>query len=340
MLAARICRIVAFAWFIACPISSLSDMIVPRQYHGKQVICRIKSSIGSLPKEWGVTRYSRVFKGTVKSATNVEDFEKRVELVPEEVFVGDATEATAITNQACLGTEIQAGQKWLIYLFRSQKSNELVLGYEGRSKPIGKAQKDIEILRNLSKTPDSGILIGHVGQSGHKVVARRLSDGKEFSALADTSGNYELELPAGKYFATANTTQGLWAPETEILVSAQDCTQLDFWFRIDGRIAGSVETADGKAASYVQVAIIPISPAGESFTVIADGQGHFEVGGRQPGKYLVGVGILAPVYSAEWQSRVDYPGVPTREQAHVIDLGKGEWRTDISFMLASNSKNP
>lgn len=266
--------------------------------------------------------------------------EKRLQLIPDEIFVGDATEASAITNQGCLSTEIQAGQRWLVYLFQNQKSDELILGYEGRSKPIEQAQKDIEILRHLSHTPDSGIVIGHVGRAGHKVVARRLSDGKEFSAMTDASGNYELDLLSEKYLLTANTTQGLWAPETEVWVSKQNCTQLNFGLHIDGRIAGIVQTFDGKPASYVQVAIIPISPAGESFTITTDEQGHFEVGGRQPGKYMVGVGILAPVDSAEWKSRVYYPGVPTREQAHVVDLGKGEWRTDISFMLASNSKNP
>jgi hypothetical protein len=270
----------------------------------------------------------------------VGDFEKRIELVPDETFVGDGSEVTAITNQACLNAEIQAGQKWLVYLFRNPRNNELVLGYEGRSKAIEQAQKDIAILRHLSKMSDSGIITGRVGQAGHLVVAKRDSDGKRFSAVSDASGNYELDLPSGEYFLTANTTKGLWAPETEVWVSEQDCTQLDFWLHTDGRIAGTVETADGKAASYVKVAIVPLSPVGESFTVATDGKGHFEVGGRQPGQYLVGVGISAPVDSAEWKSRVYYPGVPTREQAHTIELGKGEWRTDVSFVLAPTSTNP
>jgi hypothetical protein len=29
------------------------------------------------------------------------------------------------------------------------------------------------------------------------------------------------------------------------------------------------------------------------------------------------------------------PGVGTREQAKVIELGEGEWRTDIDFRLAA-----
>jgi hypothetical protein len=82
-----------------------------------------------------------------------------------------------------------------------------------------------------------------------------------------------------------------------------------------------------------------VSPVRAQFTVIADENGHFEVGGRQPGQYLVGIGLLAPFDSAEWQSRVYYPGVRTREQAKVIELDVGEWRTDIDFSLPPNSGN-
>jgi hypothetical protein len=98
-----------------------------------------------------------------------------------------------------------------------------------------------------------------------------------------------------------------------------------------------VTTTDGKAARYAQVAIVPISSEGQPFTVVADEQGHFEVGGRKPGQYVVGVGLLASTDSVEWKSRVYYPGVPTREQAKVITLGEGEWRTDVNFALAPTS---
>ena len=326
---------------VAWSISPLYANIVGfREYHGKTAMCVYSENLGPV-KDWGLTTiYERVFTGTVKSATAVGDFEKRVELEPAEVFLGDANEVTAITNQACLDPEIEVGQKWLVFLFRSHANNELVLGYEGRSKPMERAQNDIAILRHLSTLTDSGILTGHVGQAGHKVVARRFSVSREFSAVTDASGNYELELPNGKYFATANTTQGLWAPETEVSVLKHDCVQVDFPLRIDGRIAGTVTTADGKPASYVQVAIVRLLPVKQSFTVTTDGVGHFEVGGREPGQYLVGVGILDSAASAEPKIRVYYPGVHTLEQAHVIELGKGEWRTDISFVLRSNSNAP
>jgi hypothetical protein len=290
----------------------------------------------------GTQRHARIFTGTVKSATEVGDIHKRLQLIPDEVFLGDSIgEVTAVTNQACLHTEIDVGQKWLFYLDPAQEiPDQLVLGYDGPSKPIAEAQSDIAMLRHLSKLTDSGILIGHVGHPGHKVVAKRLSDSAEFSAIASDTGDYEFELQPGAYHLSANTKRGLWAPETETFVHKQGCIHVDLWLHTDGRIAGTVTNTEGKAARYVQVAIVPVSPPAQSFTVTADGQGHFEVGGRKPGQYLVGVGVLAPVDSVEWKSRIYYPGVPTQEQAKIINLGDGEWRTDIDFKLLSSSSTP
>jgi len=107
---------------------------------------------------------------------------------------------------------------------------------------------------------------------------------------------------------------------------------------VDGKLAGRVTTTDGRPASFAKVAIVPISPVHPQFTVDADENGHFEVDGQQRGKYLVGIGLLAPFDSAEWKSRVYDPGVTSRNRAKVIELGDGEWRTDINFKLPAQRR--
>lgn len=92
-------------------------------------------------------------------------------------------------------------------------------------------------------------------------------------------------------------------------------------------------TTDGRPASFAKAATIPISPVHPQFIVDADENGRFEIDGRPPGKYLVGVGLLAPFDSGDWRSRVYYPGVTSKNHAKVIGLGDGEWRTDVDFKL-------
>lgn len=334
-------RVFLCAVICACVVSLLSAQIAEvREYHGRKVQCVHSGIVHTNGTGCGTLGYERVFTGTVKSAFAIGETDKLLQLVPHEVFLGDpASEVIAVTNQACLRREIGDGEKWLFYLYRNTQTNGLVLGYDGPSKPLAQAQHDVAMLQRLSKLRGTGILTGHV-RPGHKVVATRLSDSAEFPVTADANGNYELELNPGAYHLTANTKQGLWGPEASPFITKQSCTRVDLWLHTDGRLAGTVTTSEGKAARYAQVAIVPVSPAGEPFTVVADEQGHFEVGGRKPGQYLVGVGLLAPVNSAAWASRVYYPGVRTQEQAKVIELGEGEWRTDISFKLSPSSVAP
>ena len=44
--------------------------------------------------------------------------------------------------------------------------------------------------------------------------------------------------------------------------------------------------------------------------------------------------------SAEWKARVYYPGVPTKEWANIIELGDGQWRTDIDYKLLPGTMAP
>jgi len=112
-----------------------------------------------------------------------------------------------------------------------------------------------------------------------------------------------------------------------------ECVDVDFPIHPDGELSGTVKTADGMPASNIQVEILRVSPWGETVTVQTDGKGHFEALGQEPGRYFVGEGVLAN-NRIPWRLRVYYPCVPlTEKQAIPIDLGKGEWRSDIDFKL-------
>jgi hypothetical protein len=345
-----------------------------RVYHGRKVRCVHGGLVGVTERPCGTDGYTRVFTGTVRSAVEVEDTDKRLELIPDEVFVGDKSELTATVNQACLPEkepEIKAGDRWLFYVGPKRywdgkspyiRSKGLEVSFDSQSKPVTEAEDDIATLRHLVGLTDKGILTGRVVRIGatydnlnptavpnHRVVAKGRRSGAEYAAFTNLNGRFEFELPPGSYDVTASTEQGLRevAPSMPNAIELEyglggnahirlrGCTDVDFSLIVDGKLAGRVTTRDGKPARFVKVAIVPVSPVHPQFTVDTDENGHFEVGGRQPGQYIIGVGLLAPFDSTEWKSRVYYPGVPTKEQARIIDLGDGEWRTDIDFKLPS-----
>lgn len=188
-----------------------------REYHGKRVSCIYSGLIGTA-RGCSPGDYARVFTGTVKSMTEVGDFDKRLEFIPDEVFVGDSSAVAAVTNQGCLDNDIQVGQEWLVFLSRDSTNGTLVLPYQSASKPIAAAGDEIAMLRHLVQMKDKGVIIGRVYKDGvssinHKIVARNVATGVKYTTSTNSRGHFEFDLPPGSYQIIAITEQGI--PEEE-----------------------------------------------------------------------------------------------------------------------------
>lgn len=346
---------------VACMVPSLSAVIVEvREYHGKQVTC-LHSGLMGVAKACGTDRYARVFTGVVRSSVEVGDTDKRLEIVPDEVFVGDSSDATVITNQACLHTDIKAGDKWLFYLYRDPKNEMLVLSYDGPSQPISDAEDGISLLRDLGHIKNTGILIGtiqHLGHdpeiahptplANHKVVAKNVANGTEYMVYTNEKGHFKFDLPVGKYDVTTAPEYGLRQVEYfgsmlgSVPVEKGTCWEHNFGVRqaadfklpTDGIISGHLGSPDGKPFTvhpWVQI----VSVDSELFrNTYVDAEGNFEAKGFKPGRYVVGLGIQAGTgYFSDVPTPVYYPGVRTKEEATIIELRPNEKRTNIDFQL-------
>jgi len=346
---------------VACMVPSLSAVIVEiRQYHGKQVTC-LHSGLMGVAKGCGTERFARVFTGVIRSSVEVGDTDKRLEIVPDEVFVGDSSDATAITNQACLHTDIQAGDKWLVYLYRDPRNDTLVLSYDGPSQPISEAEDGISVLRDLGHLKSTGVLIGiiqHLGSdpevahptplANHKVVAKNVANGAEYTAYTNEKGHFKFDLPVGKYDVTTAPQYGLREVENfgsmqgSVPVEKGSCWEHNFGVRqaadfklpTDGTISGNVGSPDGKPFTvhpWVQI----VSVDSDFFrSAYVDAKGNFEAKGFKPGRYVVGLGIRAGTgYFSDVPTPIYFPGVRTKEQATIIELRPGEKRTNVDFQL-------
>jgi len=340
--------IVLFA--IARPLSS--QIIEMREYKGKTISCALSGLRG-----WGEPcgsdeNYAFIFAGTVLSTTDISDTEKTLQLAPHEMFRGaPTTQLTVTTEQGACLPEIHAGEEWLFYLRRDEKSQALVLAYGSPSKPIADAQEDISTLRRTSAMADSGLIMGTVYHyvredsdgmkssnwepvANHRVTATRKPDGVEYSAISDADGHYEFDpLPLGSYRITANTQAGLWAEDGPTEIRPHSCTAYQFELHIDGRISGHIRATDGKPFTVHPWVDIVAEDGSHSESRYVDDEGHFEVQGLEPGRYIVGVGINAQPNSTEWRARIYYPGVKSKEEARIVELGTAERRSGVDFKI-------
>ena len=292
--------------------------------------------------------YEYIFIGSVLSATEISDSDWRLELSSEEVLFGSVpARLTVETNQGWCLPELRQGARWLFYIQRLSDSKELVLTYGSPSGPLPETQDGVDHLHRLQKLDSAGILRGHVSQGienkdgvvdygsevvGHKIIARRVSDGTIHETATNAQSIYEFgDLPLGKYEVSANTTPGLWAEDGTVDIRAHDCRYVQFELSEDGRIAGHVRSADGQPVEYAHIEIHPADVApdedfvpGSEFT---NERGEFEIRGLKPGSYVVSASV--PMGGPT----IYYPSTRNRKNAEVIVVGHAQGRGNVDFYL-------
>ena len=157
---------------LACigSVPHLSAVIAEgRLYHGRMVQCLHGGAwIGQ--RNLGVYTRAQIYKeqvftGTVQSVVETSFTDRLLQVVPDEVLLGDVSgEITATMNQACLRDnppEIKAGDTWLFFL-RTVYCDAIpyhVVDFDSPAKPVSLAQYDICLLRLHADIDESCIAL-------------------------------------------------------------------------------------------------------------------------------------------------------------------------------------
>jgi hypothetical protein len=295
--------------------------------------------------------YAYVFVGSISAITPVDKDEKKLQIIPEEVFNGrPATPLTVLTSQAACLPKVAVGDRWLFFL-RSEKDKPIILDYYGNdSRPVAHAQEQVETLRRLENIGDFAIIRGRVmrgeGFDGKvvrhpRVIAQRKTDNVRFVATTDADGRYQFgPLPPGNYKITVDPIGKYQPDDSGIEVSRGACWDLTLSRSPHAQISGHVRQSDG--SSIPGVGVMLIEPDNTSYnTTQTDERGYFNFDGLRPGDYVVGINLPgAPAWKYAGcggacvvpPASMYYYGTAERTKALVIKLATDEKRQDIDFI--------
>jgi len=312
-----------------------------------------------------------VFVGTILAIHPAPEKEKYVEIIPDEVFLGDPGHSIlALTSQGSCFEHLDVGQQWLFYL-RDIDGKILIDFNMQQSAPVSEVGNRLKTLRQMKNLVGTGLLRGRVVRdlsgfsydyvkndgdkeedansvSGARITAVRESDNATFNIISGKDGSYEFPpLPVGDYEVDVDPIGNFHPVGSGARIEEGGCRELILYNTSEARISGHVRWSNGKPA--VKAELVLVDADGSSVNLeTTNEEGHFSFDYWEPGNYVVGArrpGASELTYggcggvgcTGELPEDIYYFGnTVMRKAALVIKLSVDEKRDDVEIVLPVN----
>jgi hypothetical protein len=306
-----------------------------------------------------------VLVGTISAVRPAPDNEKYIEIVPDEVFLGDLEHLiAAITSQGSCFEHLEAGQQWLFYL--RNIDGKITLDYNmQQSAPVSEMSSRLETLRRLKNLNGTGLLRGTVERkpfasssddddgdkkadtnavSGARITAVRQSDQATFHVISSKDGSYEFPpLPVGDYKLEIDPIGGFHPTGSFADIKEGECRLLILHNSPEARVSGHVRWSDGKPVAKASVLMVDADGSGFNSDTTND-DGGFNFSSLRPGSFIIGArrpdapemkiaGCGGACEDKEPADLYFLGNTALRNAALVIKLGVDEKRDDVEIVL-------
>ena len=305
-----------------------------------------------------------VFLGTIDA---VEDkrfpFENRgfihgqlVTLTVNEAFKGLAANQTLQFENAfssCSGP-LEQGKQMLFRMARNPENGKRLLFGCGGVTPPAAAASNLAFLRAFrDRMPDKHRVAGAVElYESHRpagmlagVTVRLVSAGAVAKTLlTNSAGVFETyDLPAGTYRVVVKPPAGLKLgyPTSDVSFAWTDSSpsvELGLVFIDDLAIVGKIRDAAGKPLEEVCLALRSAEVDAPPHSVVSScskRDGSYRLEGMPPGAYCLVAHESGRVSARAPLPRTYYPGVAHQQDAHVIQLRRGQAPRELDFRLSN-----
>ena len=308
----------------------------------------------------GTATDSRVREPKAKTREEVDWTPVVVKFAVLQPFLGvqgaEVEVATGRGGGDC-GYQFRKGETYLVYASRGADGRQLLTGICSRTRPVSDASEDLEFLRGLGAR-DPGVSVdvkversrqsvktGGSTPTGGLADARLTFEGAGESreVRTDSEGRARLSgLKPGTYKIRLTLPEGLttYKEEQEVTVADRGCASVFYNVADDGRVAGRVADAEGRAAAGILVTLADAEDHDPQrhwgLYERTDAEGRYAFKGVPPGRYLLAVNLVRypqPGDPTDSYPRTFYPGVAEAAQAEAITLGAGESVKDRDIVV-------
>ena len=300
-----------------------------------------------------------VFVGTVRSIVDVNHdayerpyLSRLVTVDVERAFANAAPgplELITGRRGGDCGYQFAVGRRYLIYAGKAP-NGQWSASICSRTRPIEKAQEDLQYLSSLPAVGIGGRVFGRIHHWQRDPFEEQAVDygpleglvvnvsGAGFSrdAVTDRHGRYEIAgLPLGVSTLTVAAPHGFDSRGLQSELDFEDlraCNERSFELTYVASASGSVVDAAGHTLAGVRVEAVAAELAGHrpppyQEPAITDERGAFEFERLPPGIYVFGVNLTRPRYGrATDEPAVFLPGVGLASEATVIGAAPGRSR--------------
>ena len=254
------------------------------------------------------------------------------------------------------GYWFKRGETYLIYASSFADEETRATGFAtsicSGTKPLDSAGQDLEYLRDLS-AESKGKFFGRVrqefnfdgdnkqiGYAGLTLNFQKLETGEIFSTTTDSEGNFDIDVPAGKYkivpllpeYASVEKFGDEYDP-TAVEVKADACLDVYLSVKSKSEISGKLISFDGKPLKGIDVELID-SETNEWVTGgETEADGSFSITAVPAGKYLLAVNKnISPNAESPFPTFF-YPNSPGEQTAKNLTVRLGETIKNLIFQL-------
>lgn len=296
------------------------------------------------------------FTVTDKNNPRFQFVRKSVKFTVTESFRGvkeNSVEIITGRGGGDCGYPFEAGKEYLVYANENKETGKLGTGICARTRPIEKAEEDLQYFREIAK----GSITPYVYGSVFRVFTRKnnepyrkpeplanitlsLSTGEKVVTNEKGEFRFDKLLPQ-EYTLMPNIPAGFWGgdkPEYKIKLNPNGCAVASFALYPNTSVSGRILDENSNSAGEMSVQLVPVDQINtrgqfDMKMAFTDKEGRYVFHEIPEGDYYLGVRLFRIADLLFPYPRTFYPNTLNLNEAKIISIKEGDVLKDFDIKL-------